>query len=1067
MAKFPIPSSPVKKVLDIDNFNGVDFTSKVPDISRSNNALNVIKRNGFHQIRKAFEQYITSKPTQTVEQIGEGSNISGAELLICPTSNPEQMTNEEFKKKYPNFEEGKVVIGNELGPMFIERNNPYQYGLFYVVPTTYGGNDMDCIGYEISKNLLNSDEPNFICDHTTWIGEGESHTFSNTTSLGGCVGWFIPVKAGETYTFSYKQRNSEALYLYIKEMSAMTLDNTFLLRKIVSDATGTKYSFIIENDCYLAIYFNNSQAVSNIPIENIQLEEGSVATEYTPYVHDDGIVTVGNIVATLTPFTLDQWAEPITIFDKDYEGYFYKVTGAISEERVPKLVDKIIGELWEETSDGYHKVSDEHEMYLKISSRSIFGGAGIEDYFQVFENASLLGYSSKELKFYTEDIDRENKPLEYYKKVMFNDKPHYFTTTGIRTVKAKQIKKLDGTITIDIECDVIGSYKYPAKTPLYQINCDPELTKFTQNEDVNLINHMVEVGYKGDAVSKRYKLLYNTHSYLDNEEIRVRIMQNDGSWIEYGEHDGVFSRETSGDYIVFVNAPGKPPVDGEDNVIIKQRYGDLNLKQFTFDRKLDFEQTALSANQVILENTNDLIGRIDYAKDPYMIADGKIIRQNDSVENPYPNGKAWYWETVDDSHKKIYKYRNTNVCPSQTLVFDEQFSGELTEEEYTITRNVKNMIIYGNENEKRLFINGDKNIQVYSDANDITYWPSSNYNVIGDESDIVGFGLSNGYLLTFKKGNNSIFVQQGATVNNKSVFPIVYSQDANNVLSEPIQLDDRLYVFTTDGLQEIAYSSNLLIFTNRSYFIDKKLKEMNFDTLKWFKWDDNLYFMLKDKVSAETHIFVADLDDNSRVYEKASSVGNSFSTGIDYQYEWYYLKTNLAPILLTEYSWNEFNNTYLLGYNNDGLFRIRTDENSELKLDTEIILNGTVPILYTHSIKSYWETPFIDMDDITKAKTIRGVYLNTNSKQGDKMVVIVKTIDDGYNNIGTVVYDSMMNDDFPRRIYIKDKVRKFMNVKYLFTNNEHYYEPWKKEPANFSFNRLSIEYQEAGKYRGE
>ena len=35
---------------------------------------------------------------------------------------------------------------------------------------------------------------------------------------------------------------------------------------------------------------------------------------------------------------------------------------------------------------------------------------------------------------------------------------------------------------------------------------------------------------------------------------------------------------------------------------------------------------------------------------------------------------------------------------------------------------------------------------------------------------------------------------------------------------------------------------------------------MNFDTLKWCKWDNKLYFMLNDNYSSETHIFVADLD---------------------------------------------------------------------------------------------------------------------------------------------------------------------------------------------------------------
>ena len=177
-----------------------------------------------------------------------------------------------------------------------------------------------------------------------------------------------------------------------------------------------------------------------------------------------------------------------------------------------KLVDKITGELWEETSNGYHKVTDEQEMYLKISSHTV-GDVLHRDFFQVFANASLLDIGSNEFKFETSDFDRENNIVDHYKKLMFNDKPHYFTATGIYTVDAKQIKKLDGTINIEIECTSLGSYDYPAKTPIYRIGCDPEKTKFTQNEDINLINHMAEVGYKGDGATQRFKLLYNTHNY--------------------------------------------------------------------------------------------------------------------------------------------------------------------------------------------------------------------------------------------------------------------------------------------------------------------------------------------------------------------------------------------------------------------------------------------------------------------------------------------------------------------------------------------------------------------------
>lgn len=1071
MTKFPIPNSPAKKILDIDNFNGVDFTGNTPDVSRSNNACNIIKRNGFHCVRKAITQYVTSENVKKVNAVGIGSVIGNSELLIAPSNSPEQITNEEFREKYPNYQEGKIVIGNELGNMFVERNNGAQYGLFYVAPTSYGPTEIPCIGYEMSKNLISNSQATSktINGVTFTVGDDKTSIHAEGTATTGI------------YYYLFDDTNMLSLNVGRYTLSAggiLPENSTVVVR--MQPISGPEYA---------AAIYGNKQSVSfdiaeGTKIEslriyvpknktinftyNIQIEKGDTATDYVPYkdVDDDGYVEIGNVIADVTAFSTDQWMGPITILAEGYETYFYKLLSETVEQgRIPKLVDKITGELWEETSNGYHKVTDEQEMYLKISSHTV-GDVLHRDFFQVFANASLLDIGSNEVKFETSDFDRENNIVDHYKKVMFNDKPHYFTATGIYTVEAKQIKKLDGTINIEIECTELGSIKYPAYTPLYRIGCNPELTKFTQNKDINLINHMVEVGYLSDGTSTNYKLMYNHKNYMTSEEVIVKILQADGTWNTYGEHDNFFSIDTSGDYVVFNTAPSKSPVDGVDNVIIKQRYGDLNLKEFTFDRKIGFGETSLTENTNILENTNDGIGRIDFAKDPYIIADGKIIRPNDTVDNPYPNGKAWYWETYDANHKKLYKYRNKSVCPAQMLIFDETFTADITEEEYTITRNVKNLIIYGNENEKRLFINGDKNIQVYSDANDITYWPSSNYNVIGDESDICGFGLSNGYLLTFKKGNNSIFVQQGATINNKTTFPIVYSQTSNNVVSEPIQLDDSLYVFTKDGLQEIAYSANSLIMVNRSYFVDNKLKNMNFDTLIWCKWDNKLYFMLNDNHSSETHIFVADLDDDARVYEKSSSVGNSFSTGIAYQYEWYYLKTILKPMYLTDYKWQGYDGTeYYLAYNNNGLYEIKVDDSGEIKSDAEVFVEGGVPLQIFTPIRAHWETPLIDMNTIVKAKTIRGVYINAISKPNYGMFMFTKTIDDGYNRIGEYYHIDDGEYDFTRRIYIKDKVRKFMNIKYLISNQKEYDNPT-DTAWDMGFNRLSLEYQDAGKYRG-
>lgn len=133
------------------------------------------------------------------------------------------------------------------------------------------------------KNLLDSDLPDRIAPGITWTGEGATHKFTSTTIFNGGVLWFFPVKKGEKYTFSYKQRNSEYLYVYIAERSNKEYNQTNVLRNIVIDYTETKLSFTIENDGYLSIYFQNSNVVSNVSIDNIQLEKGTVATEYVEH----------------------------------------------------------------------------------------------------------------------------------------------------------------------------------------------------------------------------------------------------------------------------------------------------------------------------------------------------------------------------------------------------------------------------------------------------------------------------------------------------------------------------------------------------------------------------------------------------------------------------------------------------------------------------------------------------------------------------------------------------------------------------------------------------------------
>lgn len=133
-----------------------------------------------------------------------------------------------------------------------------------------------------TKNIFNSDNPSAIHSGMTWTGSGKTHYLTSTISFSGGIRWYFEAKAGDKYTFSYKQRNSNSVYLYIREKQTPEWSGT-TLKSIVNDATGTSYSFTIENDCYLEITFQTGAAVSNVLFEELQLEKELTKTDYAPY----------------------------------------------------------------------------------------------------------------------------------------------------------------------------------------------------------------------------------------------------------------------------------------------------------------------------------------------------------------------------------------------------------------------------------------------------------------------------------------------------------------------------------------------------------------------------------------------------------------------------------------------------------------------------------------------------------------------------------------------------------------------------------------------------------------
>jgi hypothetical protein len=133
-----------------------------------------------------------------------------------------------------------------------------------------------------------------------------------------------------------------------------------------------------------------------------------------------------------------------------------------------------------------------------------------------------------------------------------------------------------------------------------------------------------------------------------------------------------------------------------------------------------------------------------------------------------------------------------------------------------------------------------------------------------------------------------------------------------------------------------------------------------------------------------------------------------------------------------------------------------------------------------YPIAARYVTPFLDFGAINLAKTIKYVYLNTRAT--DNSAYEIGYIDEnGYTETMEKIYGKITDQKtrykntevpFPKLIQIKSKIKKFMNIKLYIKNLvEENAEPLGYEDearyADMNFDRILIQYQLSGKYRGE
>ena len=405
----------------------------------------------------------------------------------------------------------------------------------------------------------------------------------------------------------------------------------------------------------------------------------------------------------------------------------------------------------------------------------------------------------------------------------------------------------------------------------------------------------------------------------------------------------------------------------------------------------------------------------------------------------------------------------------------------------------KCVTVYGYESDRRVFVTDGTNRDTYSGvtqdgSSSITYFPDDNYNVLGENTEILGYAQKHGYLFTFKRGEDSVYVRYGTTRNEDTIFPSTVVTRNLQVLSRPIQINDEVMVITRDGIKSISFISNEVRAELRSYFINNYFElsqDYVYDKMTWFV-DDNLLHIFLDNYE-----FTCDLITKSYVKEGASVSGTKSATTLSFQYEWYvstidWLDNRQPPLFIT-YQPKDFERqtrsmvyetNRCIGYAPEGVYELFYND---YKVDVLYKIENQVLKTYYKPIKAHYITPFLNMGAINVAKTIKYVYISTRSKNGDMFAVgyidengVTETMEKEYTDIKdytTKLKNSMI--PFPKLIQIKSKIRKFMNIKLYIQNRAELENTTfidKKDIGdycNMTFDRILIQYQVAGKYRGE
>ncbi|MBQ7308360.1 MAG: hypothetical protein IJW82_07535 [Clostridia bacterium] len=253
-------------------------------------------------------------------------------------------------------------------------------------------------------------------------------------------------------------------------------------------------------------------------------------------------------------------------------------------------------------------------------------------------------------------------------------------------------------------------------------------------------------------------------------------------------------------------------------------------------------------------------------------------------------------------------------------------------EESSFIKNAKLSVLFGGSGDaNRLFLSDGTNKHIWSEMNDFSYFPDTNYDILGSESsNIVGYVKgSDGLLLAFKEknGNDSTIYYITGTDTQKEdsegnkIFDTIFTKKAGNsndtIINKnaSVNLNGDNLILTQNGIKGVVLQENITtneyIIQNRSKNIDSRLLQHNLKNAIGFVFK-NKYYLAIDNV-----VYVCD---SKFKFQSQDDINNSFN------YEWWYLTNIDAQVFC------EINNELFFGTSDGNICKFQKEDFEDKKI---------------------------------------------------------------------------------------------------------------------------------------